>query len=203
MFNQTTRPVNVITVILFITFLLPTTVVFAEETTDSEVTAYEQYSHALGIQIGAISGVGLSYQTWMNKIGLQVTGGIFPISIPFSEVYLIYDVGLEVQFRLIGTDFTKWLSGQLYLLTGITHIGAFYRQPSSFGWVWVEDKPDYDKYIPSIIVGIGFGIEVIIFRHISIPVGVGCGLIWTGREQALAQQFSIFLFPEVGLRYRF
>ena len=196
MFYQNNRSVKVIAIILFFSF--PTTFVFAEETTDLEVTAYEKYTQAIGFQYGEISGWGLSYQAWMNKIGLQVTAGI--IYNPDAndwQTELNYSVGLEMQFRVYGDDFSKWLSGQLYLFTGINH-GGFIE--NEYDW---EFPGDDGKYIPLISGGIGFGIELILFQHFSIPFGVGYGLIWEGRDRAFVRQISVKLCPEVGIRYRY
>ncbi len=196
MFYQNNRSVKVIAIILFFSF--PTTFVFAEETTDLEVTAYEKYTQAIGFQYGEISGWGLSYQAWMNKIGLQVTAGIIynPDAADW-ETKLNYSVGLEMQFRVYGDDFSKWLSGQLYIFTGINH-GGFIKNEQEFGVL-----PADGKYIPFISGGIGFGIELILFQHFSIPFGVGYGLIWEGSDRAFARQISVKLCPEVGIRYRF
>lgn len=196
MFYQTRH--SVIAIILFITLLLSTTFVFADESTDLEVTAYEKYTQAIGFQYSEISGWGLSYHAWMNKIGFQVAAGIVYNPDPNAgQTELNYSVGLGMQFRVYGDDFSKWLSGQLYILTGINH-GGFIE--NEYDW----EFPDANgKYIPSISGGIGFGVELILFQHFSIPFGVGYGLIWEGRDQIFAKQISIGLCPEVGFRYRF
>ncbi len=187
---------------------------FAGAMEEGVPAAYEEYPQALGFQYGDISATGLSYQKLFDRTGFQLTGGI--IYIPYNEATyfgfpestLDYAVGSEVQYRVYGEDFATWLSGQLYIFAGLKHRGHIpvtmvqdgYNNPDVN---WVEPVYSVGEFRPVLGLGAGIGIEIILFRHFSIPVELGYGVDWSPLAGALADQFNVNLRPQVGFRYRY
>ena len=176
--------------------------------------AYEEYPQALGFQYGEISATGLSYQRWGGRTGLMVTGGI--IYVPYDansylmwfETTLDYAVGAEVQYRVYGEDFAQWLSGQLYVFAGLKHRGYIPLNVVEEGRVepdeiWVEPTYAAGSYQPVIGLGGGIGIEIILFRHFSLPLELGYGVDWSPLAGEIGKQFNVNLRPQVGFRYRY
>ena len=176
--------------------------------------AYIQYPKALGAQYGLISATGISYQQWIDQIGLQLTGSI--IYEPFDEDLwygtddgtLDYNAGAEVQFRIFGADFTPWLSGQLYAFVGVKHRG--YISIDTIQEQVCDENSCVDpvfavgSYKPVVGLGGGIGTEIILCRHFSIPVEIGYGVDWSPLSGSdIADQLIVELRPQVGLRYRF
>lgn len=179
----------------------------AEEVTQP---AYVEFPQALGFQYGEISGSGLSYHVWRDALGFQVAGGI--VYIPLSDDYwydrtLDYSVGTEMQLRVYGEDFASWLSGQLYGFAGLNHGGYIPIVTASGGYeiddYWIEPEFATGSYTPTFGIGLGIGIEIILFRHFSIPVELGYGLEWIPTAPTLAEQFNVNLRPQAGFRYRY
>lgn len=197
------------TIVLLISFcvffgaLFP---VFSEEQ-----KAFEKYDQALGFQGGQISGTGLSYQKWSDGLGLQFAFGAlyFPLSeensswLSYSNI-LDYTVGAEAQYSVYGEDFADWLSGQLYLFAGLNHRGFIEK-------VFIPDEGEdtftgtyeYGPYTPVLALGIGIGIEIILFQHFSMPFELGYGVFWSPTKSSLKDQFVVDLVPQAGFRYRF
>ena len=172
--------------------------------------AYVQFPQALGFQYGEISGSGLSYHLWRDSIGFQVAGGI--VYIPLHDDYwydrtLDYSVGTEMQLRVYGEDFDSWLSGQLYGFAGINHGGYIpiieVTEATEIGDEFIPPELAAGAYTPTFGLGIGIGIEIILFRHFSIPIELGYGLEWTPTAGNAGQQFNIDLRPQAAFRYRY
>ena len=177
---------------------------------------YETYPEALGGFFGPFSGSGLHYQKWLGENGFHVTGGI--VYIPFSEAdwwfsatTLDYSIGGEFQRRVFGEAFTNWLAGSLYLFAGGMHRGYMpvdlvaegYEVPDSDPVVWVDPVYALGTFQADLTVGVGIGIELILFRHFSIPLEFGYGATWTMTESDFANAISIGPNVQSGLRYRY
>ena len=187
------------------------TMLFSFGSEEVSQPAYEEFQQALGFQYGEISGTGLSYQIWREFLGFQVAGGI--IYIPMEEEgwfdrTLDYSVGTEIQVRVYGEDFASWLSGQLYAFAGLNHGGYIPVITIKEAFEISEDEwlpPEYGigLYTPTFGFGLGIGIEIILFRHFSIPVELGYGLEWLPTAETVPRQFRVNLYPQVGFRYRY
>ena len=154
-------------------------------------------------------------------MGFQLAvGGIY---IPFSEYdyYLFttwppttldYSIGVELQFRVFGDAFTRWLTGQLYLFAGINHRGYipvetitedYLDETDPDNPIWVEPVMEPGVYTPVVGFGGGIGIEIIIFQHFSVPIELGYAVKWSPTIIDVASQFTLGLEPQVGFRYRY
>ena len=161
-----------------------------------EAISYKRYDQALGAQYGLISGSGISYQLRFGENALQVAFG-FLYNGPGYGSLLDYTVGVEFQHTLYGDDFQKGLGGQIYLFAGFNHsayVENIYTEPDTF---------EVGPYIPLFTLGLGIGVEIILFQHFSIPVEFGYAASLNPREDGILNQLRVDLVPQVGLRYRF
>jgi len=180
-----------------------------------EGAPWEDFPSALGGFYGPFSGTGLHYHRWIGDNGFHVTGGI--VYVPFEQDtwwygnVLDYAFGGEYQRRVYGEAFTSWLAGSLYLFAGGQHRGYIpvvliaegYEVPGSDPVVWVDDVYGVGVYHAELTVGAGIGVEIILFRHFSVPVEFGYGGTWTITEPDLAAAFSVGPNVQTGLRYRY
>ena len=177
---------------------------------------YEAYPQALGGFYGPFSGTGLHYQNWIGTSGFHVNGGIVYVPLDDggwwpSQTVLDYAVGGEYQRRVFGEAFTNWLAGSLYLFAGGQHRGynpvevvaEGYEIPDSDPVEWVDPVYGVGAYQAELSVGVGIGIELILFRHFSVPLEFGYGATWTVTEPAFADALSIGPNVQTGLRYRY
>lgn len=179
-----------------------------------EIPAYEAFPRALGVAVGQISGTGLHYHRWDGPTGWHVSAGVLylpPTDDPWIGSYtatvLNYTAGAAFQRRVYADSFTSWLTGSLYLFAGGNHRGYIPRVETSPG------DPAGDPYVPpeygigayaaELTAGVGIGIEIILFRHISIPAEFGYGGTWTMTEPDLVNAFRVDLYGQTALRYRY
>lgn len=164
--------------ILFNTLTLALT--FADGFTKNskpEVT-YDSFSNALGMFAIAIpngGAYGLQYQHWFKKFGFQITGGGFYNPDNNWGSTLDYSVLLEGLYTVYGNSFSEQIAGRLYTWTALGHHGfipdnSIYRYDSAIGSDVYEDD---NTYYPNFLVGLGIGIEFILFEHFSIPLQFG------------------------------
>lgn len=153
------------------------------ETEPKDTPVYQVNNKALGFQAGALSGIGLSYQQWFGANGIQIAGGVLPSY--GSEIS--YNIGIEYQRIVFGSNANEWLSGALYLYGAALHGGSI--------------DANTGTYSPSFGLGIGIGIEIILFEHFSIPIGLVDGIGITPFEQF--SKFNFVLMPQIGFRYRY
>ena len=189
-------------IVLIFILVYSAAVLFAEE----EPEAFEEFSRALGFQAGEISGTGLSYQVWKQETGFQFTLGA--VYVPPEEAWysniLDYTSGFEVQHRVYGEDFTSWISGLLYLFAGLNHRGYIpVEEVLDEGSDPVTYSFETGSYHPIIALGGGIGIEIIIFRHFSVPFELGYCIFWNPLGGDFMDQFEINLVPQGGFRYRY
>lgn len=177
---------------------------------------FEAYPQALGGFFGPISGTGLHYHRWVGRDAFSIAGGI--IYVPYDDTdpsgfyssvvgtTLDYTIGAEYQRRVYGEAFTNWLAGSLYLFAGGRHRGY---QPivlvSGTPYDYETDPPVYGvgTYQAEVSAGFGIGVEVILFRHFSLPLEFGYGATWTMTEPDLAAAFVVEPLLQSGLRYRY
>ena len=159
-----------------------------------------RYPNALGAAFGPISGIGLHYHRWDKTLGLQVSGGIlyFPPGEGPGETSLDYNIGGAVQWQVFGDVFSRWLRGNLYAFVGGNHRGYI---P-----VIISGDPvtfSNGAFQADFTAGPGIGIEIVLFEHFSIPVEFGYGATWTMTEPDLARAFSVTIYGQTALRYRY
>lgn len=192
------------------------TPVLAAEEVESGPKAFQEFPDALGVFFGPASGMGLSYHTWLPDApgsGLQVAFGVIyaadTASSFFGQRILDYTVGFEYQRSVYGEDFASWLSGQLYLWGGIAHNGYINRIVTTdavygdTGNLVSEAEYGVAPYTPTVTIGVGIGVEVILFRHFSFPVEVGYVATYNFGEETFAKGISVNLTPQGGARYRY
>ncbi|MBU8913984.1 MAG: hypothetical protein KOO61_08180 [Spirochaetales bacterium] len=203
--HQFRRAVVVITLLLL--FAGP---VIAEEVEPP----YETFPEALGGFAGQISGTGLHYHKWIGQNAFQVSGGILYVPLDLTEEPLFdstldYSIGGEFQRRVYGEAFTNWLAGSLYLFAGGRHRGYIpinlvaggYPDPATE--LWVEPVFAVGTFQAEVAIGAGIGMELILFRHFSIPIEFGYGATWTMTETDFADAFLVSPYGQSGLRYRY
>lgn len=186
---------KVIVILLMICMVLP--MVFAEEE-ETESNAFAQYPEALGFYYGEIAGTGLTYHRWNDGVGYQVTAGALYLPPDAGGNLLDYVVGFENSYTVYSEDFTNWLSGLLSLFWGVNHRGFI---PVTYDEETYE--PVIGSYTPTFTLGGGIGIEVLWFKHFSIPFEVGYGATYLPLESAAIDMFLVDLYFQAGFRYRY
>ena len=188
------------------------TLLFSFGSEEVDLPAYEKFPQALGFQYGEISGSGLSYQVWRNGLGFQVAGGVVYLPLEDDGFWfdrtLDYSVGGEIQTRVYGEDFASWLSGQLYAFAGLNHGGyipvVVVKDALQISEdEWLPEEYGIGSYTPTFGVGVGIGIEIVLFRHFSVPIELGYGFEWLPTAATVPEQFRVNLYPQVGFRYRY
>ncbi|WP_332446240.1 hypothetical protein [Sphaerochaeta sp.] len=156
--------------------------------------AMEAYPQSLGVQGGRIAGIGASYQIWTDTFGYQVAGGL--ITSPDMENgrdSLAYNLGFELQYPFVSHTVNPWLSGKLYLVGGLHHMG--YKEA-----ILQSD----DTYLAgplnlNVGAGAGIGVETILFSHFAI----GTEFVYFGMYSLTDHTLIIDMQPQVSVRYRF
>lgn len=161
----------------------------------AEERNYELFDESLGVQFGNVSGWGLSYQKNFGGSALQATLGLLYDSNASWGSVLDYVVGAEWQRTLYGDGFANWLDGQIYLLTALTHRGNV----SILDYTTNELAP----FEATFTAGFGIGVEIVLFKHFSIPVECGYVVSWIPTRSGILNQLKVDLHPQVGLRYRY
>lgn len=179
------------------------TFTFADEKQEA-ATAFAEYPEALGIYYGEISGTGLAYHKWVDGVGYQVTAGILYMPPESAGNLLDYVIGFENSYTVYSEDFTDWLSGLLSLFWGVNHRG-FVRVENV-----VYDDATYElasytigPYTPTFTIGGGIGIEVLGFKHFSVPFEFGYGATLSPLESSVVDMFLVDLYLQAGFRYRY
>lgn len=165
-----------------------------------EVKPSVVYPDALGAAFGPISGIGLHYHRWEKSFGWQVTGGIlyFPPGQQPGQTSLDYNLGGALQWQVYGDTFAPWLSGNLYLFLGGNHRGYIPVRSSGDPLVFTNGPFQAD-----ITAGPGIGTEIVLFEHFSIPIEFGYGGTWTVTQPDLSQAFTVNIYGQTALRYRY
>lgn len=156
--------------VLLLTFTaLP---VFAQDADDDN---WDQNSTALGTAVTSLPEhtiYGLNYQHWWNNFGLDFTiGGQYNrgwYGNPDSYIC----AGIKPMFQVYSTDSANKHMAKVYIwgLAGVT---------GSIGTKNVYDNETGDLISTEMVtpfdanIGFGFGVEVICWRHLSIPIEVG------------------------------
>jgi len=166
---------------------------------------YETYNKALGFFAGEIGGTGLSHLRPLPGGGIQFTVGALyrdPERENFWNDYTMdYNLGIQIHQRVYGEDFNRWLGGQLYFFQGIKHRGYI---PVDYQWTeGNEETYRVGNYHPTLTVGAGIGLEMILFKHFSFPLEFGYHGTWDPQMGELPKQFEVDLAVQGGIRYRY
>ncbi len=160
---------------------------------NAELSAYQKYPKGIGVQFSP-SIWGLSYHNRFNEQAFQGTVGITYDPDPLWSSKLAYGISLDYQKTLFGNDFNEYLGAQLYITTSLAHTGEIPYDSSS---------SEFSSYVAHLILGAGFGVEILFFQNFSLPVEIVYEFSYNPTENQLQNAFSIDLVPKIGLRYRF
>ncbi len=151
-----------------IKILLASLAIFACGTV-SAFAAPLDYESAVGVSIlttfETVNVGGLQYQRWINdKFGFQVEGSIF-----YEPDYdFDYNIAAEFQYKLFETPMGTKNATILYGWVLAGHRGF---QNTSYDYV--TDVRTKDKFMADALLGVGFGFDVMLLNHISIPFNFG------------------------------
>ncbi|MCR4736184.1 MAG: hypothetical protein K5829_14400 [Treponema sp.] len=113
---------------------------------------------------------GLCYQHWFtNKIGLE-TGGAVSWN-PSSDTYsdpLNYNIFVEGDYVLFKSEPSDFFASRLFAWTVLGHVGSIVSEYDS-----ESESYKQSEFFPNFRAGLGFGFDLIFFRHISIPLKFG------------------------------
>ncbi len=157
-------------------------------------SVFEKYPDAFGGFISTVSGGGISWQHWFDRIGIETTGGFsysreyyYDETIPEAQTFQ-YNIGAQIQYQLYNYRFSDWLAGGFYLFGGAGFISMLYL-----------NVPDSQTGY-GIGAGLGIGIEPVILGRYSMPLEVGYGATWSGLTSALPDYAGFII--QAGMRYR-
>ncbi|MDD4031975.1 MAG: hypothetical protein PHG29_06510 [Prolixibacteraceae bacterium] len=111
-------------------------------------TIRAKYAHSLGVAAGETTGYGISYRYWPEKFGVQ---GTFS---PYSDEWgSNYSVGVSLLYKIVQTEKVNFFlyQGNHYLYTREKY-----------------DNNDYEIVNNHFNNGIGFGVEFIILKRVSL-----------------------------------
>ena len=183
---------------------------------DSPPPTIDAFPQALGVFTGPVAGWGFSYHRWLGSgVGLQLGGGVMyspdADSGLFWGKYLDYSAGIEVQQSIFGDDLVSWpwLATRIYLWGGASHRGLI-EEIELLPGIWdgdgnVVQEAEYGPgpYTPTVTLGAGFGVEVVLFRHFSFPVEFGYAATYDVSAGSILAGLSVDLVPQAGARYRY
>jgi hypothetical protein len=177
--------------ILAIALLLAAAWAWSEEELANPI---DLFPNALGLSGSLMGTYGLSYQRWLDPFGFQVTamGISFPATVPSWSV----NAQATFQYALDKEVYASWLSNTFYGLLTAAYVCGQEPLP-----VDDPDTPELDTmlvpgpFTQHVLVGIGIGIEPVLFRHISLPSEFGFYGDLIGRR--------VMYFLSAAIRYRF
>jgi hypothetical protein len=149
--------------------------------------------YGIGVQFSP-SIWGLSYHQRFDRQAIQGTIGISYDPDPLWDSMLAYGIAIDYQHTLYENHFNEYLGAQIYATTSIAHAGEIpYNYSSS----------ELEPFEAKIIVGAGFGVEILFFQNFSLPVEIAYEFSYTPTESDIRAAFALDLVPRVGLRFRF
>ena len=154
-------------IIFALIFMVFSSQIFAEENLKDEycpsAVGFNQH-----ISLTGANSIGLTYQNYFdNNWGIQASLG----AIVDTNVY--YSADLQFQ-RLFFVD--SFLNSRKTSLFGWANVGIASIESGYYISYDEEDGYYYDYYsevTPALLVGAGFGIEFVLFDHVSIPLKFG------------------------------
>ena len=135
------------------------------------ISVFELYPQAIGYSLGEMTGSGFTYRQWQGDWGWQLSGLVVfdPNDTNFlSNDYLYHSTGVAVLRTLFKGEPTEWFYTQLYVLGHGSFVGN-----KTYYW---DETTGYVKtigpYASSGNLGLGLGVEVGLFKHLSAVVEV-------------------------------
>ena len=111
---------------------------------------------------------GLCYQHWYtDRIGSEFGGSVFWSPDSDSDP-LTYNIYAECDFVLFQSEPSKYLASRLFAWALLAHTGDIASDYDYNTETYVKKA-----FVPDFRAGIGFGFDVILFRHISLPIKFG------------------------------
>ncbi len=188
--NYYSRMKNLRHIILSMSVLL---ICFVAIPLHAQTLTYQKYPYGIGVQFSP-STWGLSYHQRFGENALQGVVGITYDPDPLYSSVLAYTVAIDYQRTLFGNDFNQYLGGQLYSSVSLAHTGDISYNYSS---------QTADPFEAKIIVGLGFGVEILFFQNFSLPIEFIYNFYYIPTASDLHSAFGIELIPKIALRYRF
>ncbi len=161
-------------------FLIGTTALWAEDSQDETV-----YDQAIGIFVlGNVSATdpnvcGIQYQQWFDKIGFQTEGFVYYNDKNFSQVSTYnFSLSGELLLKLYETPKFKRTYSTLYAWFMAGYHGYnkanYVDSKGTYGEAgYVEGYYTDSGFMGDAMLGIGFGFDIVVFDHISIPFQFG------------------------------
>lgn len=144
--------------IILLAAVLISSILFAQKDTIPQ----KKFKHALGVAGGGTIGLGLSYQLKIDKFKSQVA------FVPYGDKSnMNINLGLSFYYNIVEAEKTN-----LFLYQGTHYVYDknqmyYYEEP-------YDAEPEYGSYTESYInTGVGFGIEFIILKRVSLSVMAG------------------------------
>ncbi len=100
---------------------------------------------------------GFSYHRWIDKFGIQITGG----GIALNNMYTDYNIQVAFQGMVFGKDIASWFATAFYPFGIIGHRGE-----GSGGYA-PNDTMEFDF---SYYLGGGIGLELLFVKHLSFTL---------------------------------
>jgi hypothetical protein len=176
----------------FALLILWTTCVSVLAAEEGGQNTFEKYPQALGMYANMAEVVGLSYQRWFGRLGFEVAaGGTFDPDRDYSSDYFFYSILVGGSYQLIAQDLTDWFAGALSVTSFLGHTGR-----RSYEYDSTTDSSYVGAYRPIVSLGIGVGIEAVLFRHFSQTIQ----FMYIGKSLS---ELSVGFGVGYSFRYRF
>ncbi|MFP4365170.1 MAG: hypothetical protein ACLFR1_15010 [Spirochaetia bacterium] len=170
---------------------------------ENENTVFNRFSHFLGGGFGSVSGNGIIYQQWFDSLGLRgsfligLNPNIEESSFFMIDTLFLYEVGIEGMYQMYSVDFFEWFSNVIYLNLFLDHAGRVPRFNTSTGEYTVGE------FEYGFTLGGGYGIEMVLFEHLSNYIDFGYHVSWNSAASSLPEQFLVNFYIKSGLGYRY
>ncbi len=169
---------NILILVTFLSFLSAS--IFGQTKSDAVNNNSIKYKYALGAGVGFTTGYGASFRFTPNKFGIQTN---------FSPIYnqnnTQFSIGLTFLYTLIESEKTSF-----YLYQG-NHFNYDSYHPDYTPYYYYDNSRVTQKFNN----GVGFGIEFIILKRVSLNIMGGYAFYDNFEELSLS--------GEAGLYYRF
>jgi hypothetical protein len=128
---------------------------------------------SFGSEITTLTVFNLHYQRWFGNYGFAASGGAYLNNTVTGD--FAADALLSFQYKFSEVNLVS--SGDLYgCLYGYLQSGYVVQQTSTTSgydpitYATIYNPPTFKQYVP---VQVGIGMEVVLFKHISLPLEVG------------------------------
>lgn len=197
-------------------FFILLSLLIVSAVTAEDKNVFTEYDNSLGGFAGGIGGSGLSWQHWFGNLGIQTAAGLvyhpqegLSYATSFSAEPVVvenftYNIGVEGQYMLYNNSYDNWFDGALYLFAGAMHTGSvqtvyqYSKVADGSGYIYENTGHSPLQYVPGVAAGFGF--ELVLFDHFSVPLEIGLSGAW---EYGSWVPVDAGIIPQAGFRYRF